>query len=137
QAADALAKAVSKTSDQLANEATLSGYNSIFAHPLSCSLTGTANDLFASDLHIVRPDGTVACTSLRPEGGLPGIGYGTSHWFSTVVAAKGPVTIGPIVDPITRRNVLIVADPIATGGALIVALHLDGTGNSLLGHLAL
>lgn len=129
-AADALRKTVSDGANALAVEAAAPGYTEIYNHPDSCTLTATTDALLAASLSIVRPDGTVACTSLRPKGGLPGPGYGRVPWFGRIHETK-TFTEGPMIDPVTHQDALILVAPIPAGGALIASAPLASTGREL------
>jgi len=75
-----------------------------------------------SHIDILRPDGTVACSSR--SGPRPGTlaGYAGEAWVRR--AGKGPVTAAPVVDRATGKKVAIQARP-APGGHAIVAGFLD------------
>jgi signal transduction histidine kinase len=130
-AADALQKAVTDSVGALAVEAATPGYAEIYRHPESCSLTSTTDQFLGSDLQILRPDGTVACTSLRTQGGFPGAGYGNEPWFGRIASATKTFTEGPLTDPVTHQRALLMIAPIPQGGSLILSAKLDPTGRGL------
>ncbi len=131
-AARLLAKAVSDNANELSVQAGASGYEAVFADPQACTLSGHNEDFLGSDISIVRPDGTIACTSLRTAGGLPGPGYGTSAWFASDGGATKPITAGPLVDPVSHQYAFLVAIPFRQGGMLVASYRLVPTGHALV-----
>lgn len=137
RAADLIGRAVMTARTALASEAALPGYAAVFEDPSSCTVTSSGADVFVEgEFHILRGDGSVACTSLRPAGGLPGPGYAKSAWLSEVRGEQGSVVAGPLTDPLTGRRALIIAAPIAdVPGALVLSLDLEALGKGLRGQL--
>lgn len=136
RAAGAIGKAVERTGDLLVSEAGLPGYAAVFDDPSGCTVTSGGADVFArSDFHVLRGDGTVACTSTRPAGGLPGPGYAGSPWLDELRSGEALVA-GPLTDPIGKHPSLIVAAPLGdVPGALVLSLDVASLGLGL-GELA-
>ena len=129
--AQAVQKAISDNINQLTTQAGIPGYDTCFNNLQSCTLTGNHDEFFGSDVSIVRPDGTVAGTSL--QGGVSGPGYGVLSWFARANANKGsqPFTAGPLIDPVSHLYAFLIAVPIPRGGALVASYRLDPTGHGL------
>jgi signal transduction histidine kinase len=130
-AAQTVQKALSDNINQLQVQADVPGYDTIFKFPQSCSLTGNNDDFLGSDISIVRPDGTVACSSLRGAGGVPGPGYGQFDWYDAAQKGTQPFTYGPLDDPVTKHYAFLIGVPIQGGGALLASYRLDATGRGL------
>jgi len=98
----------------------------------SCTLTFTGGIAFSTGhLDIVKPDGTVKCSS-RP---LPvGTLYGDAAWLP--VGVNTQVTAAPYLDPLTGQMSAVVASPIGTGlGAVIAVVALSPVGVNLAASL--
>lgn len=134
-AADLIGQGVAEGKTTLAYEASLPGYDAVFSNPSDCSVTSSESGVFAKgDFHIIRANGSVACTSRRPSGGLAGPGYAGSAWLKGLASAEGAVVAGPLRDPVSQRRALLIAAPIAkTKGALVLSLDLDALGSGLDG----
>jgi PAS domain S-box-containing protein len=94
----------------------------------SCTLTFTGGIAFSTGhLDIVKPDGTVKCSS-RP---LPtGTLYGGADWLATGVNTQ--VTAAPYLDPMTGQMSAVVASPVGAGlGAVIAVVALVPVGPNL------
>jgi PAS domain S-box-containing protein len=96
-----------------------------------CTLQfGGAGGFSTGHIDIVRADGTVTCSSLRP-GGRPGgrPGYQGAPWLAA--ALKGPVLTGPVVDARTGQQVVVVTAPVPGEGTVAVFLDLASLGPTL------
>jgi two-component system cell cycle sensor histidine kinase/response regulator CckA len=92
----------------------------VFASPAACSLafTGIAGP-DQSHLDILRPDGTVACSSRVAPGDKRTVSYGGSKWAGAAVLA--PTSVAPVVDSATGAKVSISSSPIPGGKGMVVA----------------
>ena len=133
RAAAAVGKAITTAKLILAGQATLSGYDNVFNDPPSCTVTSNGADVFTKGVFsIVRGNGSVACTSMRSSGGLPGVGYGGSAWLPQIAHRGQPFLAGPLTDPVTGRRALLVVAPLSElPGALVLSLDLAGLGVGL------
>jgi PAS domain S-box-containing protein len=96
-----------------------------------CTLQfGGAAEFTTGHIDIVRANGTVVCSSLRP-GGRPG--YQGARWLAA--ALKGPVLTGPVADARTGQQVVVVAAPVPGEGAAAVFLNLASLGPTLAAEL--
>src|SRR5229473_7338548 len=68
-------------------------------------------------LDIIKPDGTVSCSS-RPFS--PGPVYGAAGWLPAAITRS--VTIAPFLDPATGRMSAVVATPMAGGDGTVAAI---------------
>jgi len=96
-----------------------------------CTLQfGGSGGFSTGHIDIVRADGTVTCSSLRP-GGRPG--YQGARWLAA--ALKGPVLTGPAEDARTGQQVVVVAAPVPGEGAVAAFLDLASLGPGLAAEL--
>jgi hypothetical protein len=101
----------------------------LLAHPAGCTLSwGQVGAFPSGHLDIVRPDGAVACTSSRAKPAGKGTSYAGQEWLTA--AGKAPQILGPVRDPITGRQVLVLTAPL-TGGVAVALVDLDPVGRSL------
>ena len=92
-----------------------------------CTLAfGGSGEFSTGHIDIVRADGTVTCSSLRP-GGRPG--YQDARWLAA--ALKNPVLTGPIEDARTGQQAVVVAAPVPGKGAVAAFLDLAPLGLEL------
>jgi PAS domain S-box-containing protein len=92
-----------------------------------CTLQfGGAGGFSTGHIDIVRADGTVTCSSLRP-GERPG--YRGEAWLAA--ALKSPTLTGPVVDARTGQQVVVVTAPVPGEGAVAVFLDLASLGPGL------
>jgi len=138
-ASQTLGKAISDNINQISIQAGARDLDpsTVFSDPQGCTLSGNNEDFLGSDISFVRPDGTVACTSLRKVGGVPGPGYGQLSWFPKGKAATKPFTAGPLIDPISNQYAYLIAAPFVRGGMLVASYRLDPTGRGLAQRLSL
>jgi signal transduction histidine kinase len=128
QAADFVAEEMESNLTSLAD---MPGVLSAIPVAKLCEVNDTApedDDLrwFHASVHIRLPDGSPACASAK---GQPNVG--TEHWFRSALAAPDPVFEGPLVDPTTKKDVIMYA--ISIPGKLVVAygVELDSMGPAL------
>ncbi len=92
-----------------------------------CSLDfGGAGPFSSGHLDVLRPDGTVACSSLA---GQPGRAYAGARWLRR--ASATPQVFGPFLDPATSRPVVVDAVAVPGGGTVACFLSLEGLGLGL------
>ena len=92
-----------------------------------CTLQfGGAGGFSTGHIDIVRADGTVTCSSLRPGERL---GYRGEAWLAA--ALKSPTLTGPVVDARTGQQVVVVTAPVPGEGAVAVFLDLASLGPGL------
>jgi len=98
------------------------------ATPGACTLKFAGSTTFsAGHIDIVKPDGSVTCSSRAIAGGAV---YGAAAWLPAAVA--GPLTAAPYLDPVTGLISAVVAAPVAGGaGAVIAIVELGPVGPNL------
>jgi signal transduction histidine kinase len=133
KAANLIADAVSAAKSGLVSEAALPGYAAVFDDPNRCTVTSSGAEVFTrGQFHVLRSDGTVACSSTQPAGGIVGSGYAGQSWLPAVATAKEPIATGPVVDPISKRPALIIAAPITEiPGSVVLSLETQSLGKGL------
>jgi two-component system cell cycle sensor histidine kinase/response regulator CckA len=90
----------------------------VFANPAACSLTfGGVAGADRSHLDILRPNGTVACSSRTVKAQGPA-SYGGMGWMRT--AASAPVTVAPVQDSASGAQVAVISTPIPGKKGIVV-----------------
>ena len=101
------------------------------AEQASCTLSfGVTGAVNTGHLDILRPDGSVACSSRPREGTPPLEGYAGEEWFQRVAA--GPALLGPIVDGATGDRSMVSAAPTPGGGVVAAFVALTQVGRALV-----
>ncbi|HTW10465.1 MAG TPA: EAL domain-containing protein [Acidimicrobiales bacterium] len=97
------------------------------AFKTGCSLSFGGDGPFgAGELVVLRPDGSVACSSLP---GRVSVRY--AGVAAPARAASTPKLVGPFLDPATRRLAVAELVAIASGGAVAGIVELDSLGPGL------
>jgi hypothetical protein len=91
-----------------------------FLHPSACKLTFSSSGLIDGYLNLIRPDGSVACSS-RPDTATMAPAFAGAAWLSP--ALQGPTVFGPYADPIALEPVVVVATPVPGGVVRALVLH--------------
>ncbi|MFL5946636.1 MAG: ATP-binding protein [Gaiellaceae bacterium] len=95
----------------------------------SCTLSFSLAGLSRGHIDVIRPDGTVACSSRQRTGKAPLAGYAGAAWLKR--AAGGPALVGPIVDTATGDRSVVAVAP-TPGHAVVAAfLALEPVGREL------
>jgi PAS domain S-box-containing protein len=105
--------------------ATNPGIGQVFVDPSSCRLAFTLGGEGDGHIDVLRPDGTVACSSLRVDTADPGV-YAGAPWLSA--AFREPATTGPLFDGRNGRPALVFSEPIASGGLVAAFVDLISVG---------
>ena len=83
-----------------------------------CSLTfGGAGAFSIGHLDIVRPDGSVECSSQPLRAGQ---GYSGASWLPA--STRSPVMFSPFLDPTTGQISLVISTPVAGGAGSVAAI---------------
>jgi PAS domain S-box-containing protein len=98
----------------------------IYEDPGHCSLTFAGSDGLEGHLDVLRPDGSLVCSSL-PRGGSDG--YRGAAWLEE--AAGGPIMLAPVRDSRTDRQVILSAAPVPKLGFVVATLDLARIGPGL------
>ncbi|MDQ6917933.1 MAG: ATP-binding protein, partial [Candidatus Dormibacteraeota bacterium] len=127
QAAGDLAISTKLLQAQVATVAAVPGIAQVLEHPDGCKLSFTALDLFtAGHYDLVRPDGSIVCSS-RAGSALPGAaGYAELAWLPEALAS--PILDAPSLDPATGLLGIMSASPIPAGGAVVAFVDLAPVG---------
>jgi PAS domain S-box-containing protein len=106
---------IQATVGQLAANPQIAG---VLRRPEGCSLSfsGLAGP-DRSHLDVVRPDGTVACSSLPAEGGTHA--YGEAAWLRR--ALTEPLLIAPVADDATQTEVALFSAPMPQRQGVVAA----------------
>jgi diguanylate cyclase (GGDEF)-like protein/PAS domain S-box-containing protein len=126
QAAAGLASAVGQLQTQVARTASTPGLAAALSHP-GCALAfGGAGPFTTGHLDLLRPDGSVACTSTA--GSQLGT-YAGASWLKGALSA--PALVGPVRDALTGESVLVALAPIGGGGEVAAFVNLTSLGAGL------
>jgi PAS domain S-box-containing protein len=109
------------------------GVGQVFADPAACRLAFNLGGKDDGHLDVLRPDGTVVCSSQPPTADKVGA-YVGAPWLPD--AARAPVTTGPTVDNRTGRPAVLVTAPIpglGVAGAFVDLGSLATTAGELFG----
>ena len=100
------------------------GAGQVFANPAACQLSFTLGGPDDGHLDLLRPDGTVACSSRRLAGDAAA--YRRAPWLRAVTRA--PQVTGPVTDSRTGRPAVLVTAPMPGLGAVVAFVDLAGLG---------
>jgi signal transduction histidine kinase len=126
-----LATATAQLQQGVTGTAALPSVRKLLASGDACSLQFQVTSPFtAGHLDIVRPDGTVACSSWKP-GSAPR--YRGDTWLSTALAK--PLISGPVTDARTGQQALVTAAPVPGGGTVAAFAELRQVGPQLAARL--
>ncbi len=102
----------------------------VFAHPAGCTLSFSGGaGLPSGHLDLLRPDGSVACSSRAAHGGAKLSGYAGAPWLRRARQAR--LLEAPVRDAATGGESLLVTAPIHGGGIVAVFASLAPTGAAL------
>jgi PAS domain S-box-containing protein len=91
----------------------------VLAHPATCSLTFDGiGGPDRSHLDLIRPDGTVACSSRVAQGPPRAVRYGDAAWWARTGA---PLSAAPMLDGATGTKVWVSSSPIPGGNGVVAA----------------
>ena len=101
--------------------------------PSGCTLSFLADGPFHSGrIDVVRPDGSIVCSS-EPAAAI-GPGYGSATWLPGALVS--PLLIGSVLNPATGAPGVISTVPVAGGGAVVGFLDLTVLAPQLAGDLS-
>lgn len=130
KAADAIGKDLATLVKQVSHTAATPGLSKVFAAPQACTLTFAGLSVFPSGhLDLINAAGSDACTSLPRAQAPSDSAYAGMDWLRQ--ALLGPVLTGPLIDPVTKEQVLVSASPIPGGGVVAGFLNLGSLGSAL------
>src|SRR5262245_48396736 len=95
----------------------------------SCALTFTLGDVSRGHVDVLRPDGTVACSSRPRSDGRPLAGYRGAAWPARV--GSSPVLLAPVRDAATGDRSLLAAARTSKGWIVAAFAALEPIGPSL------
>jgi PAS domain S-box-containing protein len=95
----------------------------------ACTLTFGLGDLSRGHVEVLRPDGSVACSSRPRTGTAPLAGYAESEWLTT--SKTGSVFLAPILDSATGDRSVLSAAPTPEGWVVVAFVALEPLGPSL------
>lgn len=126
-----LATATAQLQQGVAGTAALPSVHKLLASGGACSLAFQVTTPFtAGHLDIVRPDGTIACSSVKPG---PAPRYHGDTWLSTALTRS--LTSGPLTDARTGQQAIVSAAPVAGLGVVAAFVDLRQVGPDLAARL--
>lgn len=128
QAARQLGQSVGQVRATLAQLAASPSIVQAFGKPAGCQLSfGLSSKADAGHLDLVRPDGTVACSSRPPAS--PTDGYAGESWLADT--AREVITSGPRTDRRTGHATFMLAVPVPGHGMVVAFVDLSALGTDL------
>ncbi|MEV0565956.1 ATP-binding protein [Dactylosporangium sp. NPDC050588] len=103
--------------------ASSAGVAQVFADPSACRLAFSLGGADDGHLDVLRPDGTIACSSRPPPDGRPANAYTKASWLPAAV--RTPQAVAPVRDDRTGRPAFLVTAVIP--GLGLVAAFVDLT----------
>jgi PAS domain S-box-containing protein len=100
----------------------------VFATPKLCSLSFGLSDFGDAHLDLIRPDGSVVCSSAQ-SAGRP-VDYRGESWLRS--ATRGSVLLAPVTDKASGQTVVISAVPIPGGGVVAAFAGIEPLAGKLL-----
>ena len=126
-AAREIGQGIKVLQDTVGGAAANPGVATAFATPEDCGLTFGGTDAYTTGhLDLVRTDGSVACSSMKPSSKL---GYERTDWLER--ALKEPLLLAPAGDPRTSDQVVLATAPVPKLGFILASFNLDAVGLSL------
>ncbi|MEV6636691.1 ATP-binding protein [Actinoplanes sp. NPDC051470] len=101
------------------------GAGQVFADPASCRLSFSLGGPDDGHLDLLRPDGTVACSSHQLTGD-DAAAYRRAPWLPA--ATRAQQVLGPVADGRTGRPAVLVSAPIPGLGVVVAFVDLVGLG---------
>jgi len=126
KAAAQLSRSVAVVQDSVAAVASNPAVGQIYTNPGLCRLTFSLGGEEDGHLDVLRPDGSLACSSRPPTGDAVTGAYVGAPWLSA--ALRAPSTSGPVVDARTGRPAVVVSAPAAGYGVVAAFVDLVAVG---------
>ncbi len=98
--------------------------------PAGCTLSFTIGEAGSGHLDLLRPNGSVACSSLSSR---LAVGYRGQPWLAR--AMSGQLTLAPVADPRTGAPAAVLTEPLR-GGIAAAFVDLRSLGPALASELA-
>jgi PAS domain S-box-containing protein len=125
QAADKIGDNLTVVRSSVDAVASAPGAGQVFADPASCRLSFTLGGPDDGHLDLLRPDGTVACSS-QPLTGDDAAAYRRAPWLPA--ATRSQQVTGPVTDGRTGRPAVLVSAPMPGLGLVVAFVDLVGLG---------
>ena len=123
-AANQVASGIDLVRTTVATTAATPGLDGVLAGPTPCQLQFGQSGLISSGhIDVIGPDGAIGCSSLDTESSAD---YADAPWLSDALAA--PVVLGPVLDPRTGTQVLLVSSPFGGLGVVVAFVDLESVG---------
>ncbi|HEV7721689.1 MAG TPA: EAL domain-containing protein [Iamia sp.] len=115
-AADAIEDSIDEAVTGMAGSVASPGLVQALTRPEGCSLTSGGAGVFPDGhIDIVRPDGTVTCSSLARTGAPPDATHGDAPWIAEALQGDGPQVFPVTDDALTGEPSVVVAAPLLDG----------------------
>ncbi len=102
------------------------GVGKVFSDPTSCQLAFSLGGADDGHLDVLRPDGTVACSSKPPAGSAEARAYAAASWLPD--AALTPFAVTPARDDRTGRPAVLISAAIPGQGLVVAFVDLISLG---------
>jgi two-component system cell cycle sensor histidine kinase/response regulator CckA len=96
----------------------------------SCTLTFGVSDVSRGHVDVLRPDGSVACSSRPRSGSTPLAGYARASWLAG--ARSQPLLLAPVLDSATGDRSVMASAATARNWVVVAFMALEPAGEGLL-----
>jgi diguanylate cyclase (GGDEF)-like protein len=115
-AADAIGDSIDEAVTAMTGSLASPGLVQALSNPAGCALTSGGSGVFPEGhVDIVRPDGTVTCSSLARTGAPAGATHGSAPWVAEALQGDGPQVFPVTDDALTGDPSVVVAAPLLDG----------------------
>jgi diguanylate cyclase (GGDEF)-like protein len=114
-AASAIDDSLTEAVDGMVGATSSPGLVAALDNPQGCSLTSAGAGAFPEGhIDIVRPDGSVACSSRSGTGAPADASHGDAAWIDRALAADRPQVLGVTTDGVTGEPAVVIGAPLET-----------------------
>ena len=137
KAATSISKSVTEATTAVETIITTPGMEQVFSQPDTCALAGAGSGAFTDiRLDLVRPDGSVACSSNVSDVEQSPGAHGEAAWLDEALGSAEPAVTWDGTDPVTGESAVIIAAPVVgadarPAGAAGTFLHLLASATEL------
>ncbi|GAA2378809.1 ATP-binding protein [Dactylosporangium salmoneum] len=125
-AARQIGESLATVRDSVESVASSPGVAQVFADPGDCRLAFSLGGADDGHLDVLRPDGTVVCSSTPLSDGQPANAYAGSSWLPNAV--RTPQAVAPVRDDRTGRPAFVITAVIPALGLVAAFVDLPALG---------
>ncbi|GAA0803362.1 ATP-binding protein [Spirilliplanes yamanashiensis] len=128
KAAQQMGEGVTTVQATVGSLASAPGAAEVYTDPTACRLSFNLGSSDAGHLDLLRPDGTVACSSRPLRDAAEARTYRGAGWLAA--ANREPQVTGPVPDPRTGRPAVLISAPLPGLGSVIAMVDLAEFGRN-------